>query len=86
MNGDLRIPDIEILIGAAGYDVASFSFYRRDDIHQGYDVVCAMPGRDAAAPIRKILQDAIKAINTADWHDVDVLREDVVSGEDEPPF
>lgn len=86
MNDEVRIPDIEILIGAAGSDVAIFCFYAREDIHQGYDVVCAIGSKNERAPIRQVLQDAIKALDTADWYDVDELHSDAVSQTDEPPF
>lgn len=86
MDDDLRIPDVEIIIGSAGYDVAVFAFYKREDIHHGYEVVGCLAGKDAAAVIRKILQDAITTINTADWHDVDVLRENAAEEVEEPPF
>lgn len=83
---EIRIPDIEIIVGAAGDDVAVFCFYKREDIHQGYDIACALTHEDARPVVRQILQDAVTAINTADWVTMDVLREEPISGEGEAPF
>jgi len=86
MNNEVRIPDIEIIVGCAGDDIAVFGFYLRKDVHQGYDVVCAVTDQDARPVIRQILQDAIAAINNADWHTLDELHTSTVSGTDEAPF
>jgi len=86
MTNEVRIPDIEIIVGASGNDVACFCFYGREDIHQGYDVVCAVPDQDARAVIRQVLQDAITALNTADWLTLDDLHSDASSTTANPPF
>lgn len=86
MNDEVRIPDIEVLIGAAGSDVAIFCFYGREDIHQGYDVVCAIGSKNERAAIRQVLQDALKTLDSADWFDVDELHQDASVKTDEPPF
>lgn len=86
MIDEIRIPDIEIIVGAAGDDVACFAFYLREDVHQGYDIVCALADTDARAVIRQILQDAITAINNADWITLDGLHSDAVSETGEAPF
>lgn len=85
-ENDLRIPDIEIIVGCAGDDVAVFGFYLREDVHQGYDVVCALSGKDARAIVRQVLQDAIQALNTADWVTVDELDQDEAAQTEDPPF
>lgn len=85
-ENDLRIPDIEVIVGAAGNDVAVFCFYRRDDIHQGYDIACAVPNQNALPVVRQILQDCITALNTTTWVTMDVLREDTTPEEGKPPF
>lgn len=83
---EVRIPNIEIIVGCAGNDLAVFCFYLREDIHQGYDVVCGVADQDARPVIRQILQDAITALNVANWHTMDELRQDGVSGVADPPF
>ena len=83
---EIRIPDVEIIVGAAGNDIGVFCFYLREDIHQGYDVVCAITHQDARAVVRQILQDAITAINSADWHTLDELHQDTDEAVDDPPF
>jgi len=83
---DLRIPDIEIIVGCAGDDIAVFGFYLREDVHHGYDVVCAVASKDARAIIRQVLQDAIQALNTADWVTVDELDSDEAAETEDPLF
>lgn len=86
MGYEIRIPDVEVIVGAAGDDVAVFAFYKREDIHQGYDVVSAVADASARAAVRQILQDAIKILNDADWHTLDELHQDASEETDEPPF
>lgn len=86
MNDEVRIPDIEVIVGAGSDEVALFCFYQRDDIHQGYDVVAGVSHKDARAVVRAILLDSIKALDTEDWHTMDELREDAAPKTDEPPF
>jgi len=86
MNDEVRIPDVEVIVGAAGSDVAVFCFYKRSDIHDGYDIVSAITGTDSRAALRTVLQDCIQALAATNWHHVDELREDATEKEDEPPF
>ena len=86
MKDEVRIPDIEIIVGCAGNDVACFCFYKREDIHQGYDVAAAVVDKDARAVVRQILQDAITALNAADWYTLDDLHQDASEETAEPPF
>jgi len=83
---EVRIPDIEIIIGASGNDIAVFCFYSREDIHQGYDVVSGISGKDALPAIRAVLRDALTALDQSDWFTVDELHSLTVSGEDTLPF
>jgi hypothetical protein len=86
MKDEIRIPDIEIIVGAAGNDIAVVCFFARNDIHQGYEVVSAVSSSGEVPAIRQILQDAITALNTADWHSLDELYQEPVEGDGEPPF
>lgn len=86
MGNDLRIPDIEVIVSAAGSDVAVFCYYTGDDIHSGYEVVCGIPTQGAREAIRAILQDAIEVLNAKDWFTVDELRTQIEEETDEPPF
>jgi len=86
MKNEVRIPDIEVIVGCAGDDVAVFAFYLRPDIHQGYDVVCALSDKAARTVVRQILQDAVTSLNNADWFTLDELHEDTTAEEDGQPF
>jgi hypothetical protein len=86
MSDEIRIPDIEIIIGAAGDDIALFCFYKREDIHQGYDIVSGIPSTNALPVVRALLRDALTALDASDWYDVDGLREITALETDEPPF
>lgn len=86
MSDEIRIPDVEIIVGAAGTDVAVFCFYKREDIHQGYEVVCAVADQDARAVIRQILQDAITTLSNSSWYTMDELREGTSEETADEPF
>ena len=86
MENEVRIPDIEIVVGCASDQVAVFAFYMRADVHQGYDILCGIADQDARSVIRQILWDAIKALDNADWFDVDGLRTALDQEMEEPPF
>lgn len=86
MNEELRIPDVEIIVGASSSDVAHFCFYRRAEIHEGYDVVCYIHGASARAVVSQILQDALTALRGSQWYDVDELRSLVDPEVEDPPF
>jgi len=82
----VRVPDLEVIVGASGNDVAVFAFYKREDIHQGYDVVCGIGGSSERPALKQILQDCIKTLDTKDWVAVDELDTDGNEKKDEPPF
>jgi len=86
MNDEVRIPDIEVIVGCAGDDIAVFAFYLRPDIHQGYDVVSGVANQASRAVVSQILQDAIRTLNASDWYTLDELHQDVAEKEDDPPF
>jgi len=86
MNNEIRIPNIEVIVGAAGNDVAVICFYQREDIHDGYDVVAAVGSQNEINAVVQILQDAITALHTKDWYDVDELRSQLDPDVEEPPF
>lgn len=86
MEHEVRIPDIEIIVGASGNDVAVFAFYRREDIHQGYEVVCCLAGKASSAVVGQVLQDAITTLSTTDWYTLEQLHSVDDEEVDEPPF
>jgi len=75
MDYEIRIPDIEIIVGCAGDDLAVFAFYRREDIHQGYEIVSAVAGKVACPVIKQILKDAITALDAKDWYTLEQLHQ-----------
>lgn len=62
MDESLRIPDAEIFIGGAGFELARVGFYQRGDVHQGYDVVIVIADKNSVSVIRQILQDCITTL------------------------
>jgi len=74
MEDEVRIPDVEVIVGASSHDVAVFSFYKRGDIHQGYDVVAGVSGQVSRSAVSTILQDCIKTLSSPSWLAVDDLR------------
>jgi len=85
-DDEIRIPDIEVVVGCASDQVATFAFYLLADVHQGYDVVCALADQDAKSVIRQILQDALKALDNANWFTLDDLHTQTDEGDGEVPF
>lgn len=73
MDNEVRIPDAEIIVGASGNDIAVVCFYGRDDIHAGYDVVCAIGSTSEVKAVVTLLQDAITSLNNSSWFSVDEL-------------
>jgi len=86
MDHDIRIPDIEIIVGAAGNDVAVFCFYKRTDIHQGYEVISAVADKNSLPVVRALLRDTLTALDTSDWSTLDELHTDTAEETTEPPF
>lgn len=86
MGYEIRTPDVEVIVGAAGSDVAVFCFYKRDDIHHGYEVVCAVAGASARPVIRQVLQDCLTALNTENWNSLDELDQGASEEEGGKPF
>jgi len=86
MTDEVRIPDIEIIVGCAGNDIAVFGFYLREDVHQGYEVVSAVSDQDARPVIRQILQDALTALNNSNWYTLDELHQATAEETEDPPF
>jgi len=83
---DLRIPDLEVIIGAAGNDSEVFDFYKRDDIHQGYEIVSIIGGKVSVVAMRACLQDCLASLNNADWHSMAELDESEDQDETGAPF
>jgi len=84
MPDEIRIPDLEIIVGCSGDDLAVFAFYRREDIHQGYEVVCCIAGTSARAVIEQSLKDAITTLYTESWVTLEQLHsfdDETVDGE-----
>jgi len=87
MNEDgLRLPDLEVIVNAGSYSVAIIAFYRKDDLHQGFEVVAGVNSSDELKAVREILQHSISALSGNDWVDVDVLRAWADEDTDAPPF
>jgi len=86
MEDEVRVPDIEIIVGCAGNDIAVFCFYLSPDIHQGYEVLSGVSNKASRSVVKQILQDALKALDAPNWHTVDELRQAVDEEENDPPF
>jgi len=74
MPDEVRIPDIEVIVGSSGDDIAVFAFYRREDLHQGYEIVCCLAGKASRGVVRTILQDAITTLDVEDWVTLEQLH------------
>lgn len=70
---DLRIPDVSVLISAAGNDVGLICFYAGDHPSDPVEVVTGISSKDALPVLRSILADALKGLADTDWVSVDGL-------------
>lgn len=81
----VRIPDVEVFIGAASSEVAVFAFYIPTDPADGYEMVSTISGWDEIGALRSILQACITTLNAEGWLALDELDTRPVENE-EPPF
>lgn len=86
MANEMVIPDVEVVVRAGSFDTAIIAFFRREDIHQGYEVVCGVGSQNEVASVCALLQDAITALRSSSWHSVDELDAFEDAPMDEPPF
>jgi len=86
VDNEVRIPDLEVIIGASGDDLCVFAFYRREDIHDGYEIISCIAGKASRPVVRKVLQDCIEAINTESWYTLEQLHSVDDQSDDKAPF
>lgn len=70
MHDQVQLPDVEVIVHAAGFDVAVFAFFRREDMFQGFDVVAGITQHTEVGAVRVALQECIKALSTHSWHTI----------------
>jgi len=80
-KNEVRIPDVSVIVSAAGFDVAVICFYAGEHPSDGFEVVSGISDPDALPVVRTLLQDCLTALLTDDWHAVDELDSRVVSDE-----
>lgn len=85
-ENDIRIPDVEIIIQAAGSDVATICFYFPGDVHSQAEVVTAVSEPGALPHLVALLHQAIASLNGEDWYTVDRLDTRDVPNKQNNPF
>lgn len=85
-GNEIRIPDVEIIVQAAGSDVATVCFYFPSNVHGEAEVVTAVSDVSANPHLVAILHQAITSLNAQDWFTVDGLDTRPVSDEQKHPF
>jgi len=85
-DNDLRIPDVEIVINAAGSDVAVVAFYFPGNPHEQAEIVATITDASARTHLVAVLYQAISIINGEDWFTLAELDTGDVQTKDEPPF
>jgi len=73
MKHEVRLPDIEVIVRCADWDVAVIAFWGDKDIHKGFHVVTGIDERSNTANVVAALREAIAAIERSDWHSLDEL-------------
>lgn len=82
----VRIPDVEVLVSAAGSDVAVVCFYMGKTPHDDVEIVGQIGEYSEVGAVRAILQMAIKAIDAAHRCSLDGMGSDSAEAEGTPPF
>lgn len=83
---EVRIPDVEIVISAAGSDVGVVAFYFPTNPHKQIEVLTTVVEASAASHLVALLHQAIASLNGEDWYTVDELAAGLAEEENEPPF
>lgn len=68
------LPDIEILVRAADFDVAVVAMFKRDE--GGWDIVCGIQAPDDAAAISTALTEAAASVMSSRWQRLPAIRAD----------
>lgn len=63
----VRLPDIEVIVRAAAYDVAVLAFYQDEDNENQFDVLTGIADEAEVSVVVATLQEAIKALHAARW-------------------
>lgn len=71
-NG-LHLPEIEVTIRAASYDVAVICFWQLEDQPATFDLAVGVSSEAEVAVLVELLQESIKALKSASWYSLDVL-------------
>lgn len=86
MYDEIQLPDVEIIVRAASFDVAVIAFFRREDMFEGYDVVSGISSTKDVGAICTALQDAIKSLSSHSWKSVHDVYLDADETGDGVPF
>lgn len=70
---EVRNPDIQVEVIAAGSTLCSICFWVRGDIHEGFDVALALDSKVGVSSVRTCLQSALEALRDPNWVSVDEL-------------
>lgn len=86
MPNGLQLPDIEVLVRAAAWDVAVISFWKGETSDDPFDILCGVAGATEAALVVTALQQAIEALRSAHWQPVSSVDDAGAETKSEPPF
>lgn len=82
---EVRLPDVEIIVRCAAYDVAVLAFYQREGTDLSFDVLTGIASEAEVSVVVTLLQDAIKALHVANWEPLSTF-DDANGHGTEPPF
>lgn len=88
MNGkkSVRVPDVEIIIGALGSDVGVVGFYFPSSPHDAVEVVASIAETGDREHLVALLHQAIACLNGEDWYTLAELDTRPAEDEAAPPF
>lgn len=91
MNSDerkdlVRLPDIEIIVQAASFQVFTVAFYAGKMPADGFEVVSAIYDMDDKVHLVEVLQTAINQLRLDRWVTMDELDTRSLEDKNSPPF
>lgn len=85
-HGSVRIPDVEVTVRAAAFDVFSVGFFVPDKPTDVVEVVGSLLSKAEADLVGEILRKCIALLGANDWVNVADLDASAAAETKDPPF
>jgi len=86
-NHEVRLPEVEVVIKAAAFDVSVISFFAGRTLHDDFEIVACVEDVANVPRVVEILEECIKVLRVGGWESLDELDTGALSGTTgKPPF